>query len=296
MKVLIVGGSGLTGAQACLHLSAAGHDVTIMSRSLPKVECLQAFSHRQVDYIEDDVSVDTLKGFDWLVFAAGADIRQLPPGESEESFFTRANVEAIPRFFHRAREAGITRAVYIGTYYPQVVPERIETSAYVRSRHLAEQAVRALSNDTFCVCCLNAPFILGHVPGLNVPHLQALVDYAAGRLEGLPIVAPEGAVKHITSQSMAEAVEGALLRGECGKAYLVGDETLSWKDYLELFFRAAANPQQLLVSAEEHPLFPDIIMYAGRGATIDYEPDNGALAYGRDRVKATIAAVVEAYL
>ena len=296
MKVLIVGGSGLTGAQACLHLSAAGHDVTIMSRSLPKVECLQAFSHRQMDYIEDDVSVDTLKGFDWLVFAAGADIRQLPPGESEESFFTRANVEAIPRFFHRAREAGITRAVYIGTYYPQVVPERIETSAYVRSRHLADQAVRALSSDTFCVCCLNAPFILGHVPGLNVPHLQALVDYAAGRLEGLPIVAPEGAVNHITSQSMAEAVEGALLRGECGKAYLVGDETLSWKDYLELFFRAAANPQQLLVSAEEHPLFPDIIMYAGRGATIDYEPDNGTLAYGRDRVKATIAAVVEAYL
>ena len=32
MKVLVIGGSGLIGGEAALHMSALGHDVSIMSR------------------------------------------------------------------------------------------------------------------------------------------------------------------------------------------------------------------------------------------------------------------------
>jgi hypothetical protein len=93
-----------------------------------------------------------------------------------------------------------------------------------------------------------------------------LVDFAAGRLEGMPLVAPAGGVNHIASQSMSEAIHGALERGEGGKGYLVGDENLSWKAYLEMFFQSAGNPVDLPVSEDEHPLFPDMILYAGRNA------------------------------
>jgi nucleoside-diphosphate-sugar epimerase len=296
MKVLVVGGTGLTGGHAALHLRQLGHDVTLMARTKPQAACLQSFAFIAANYIEDDIPVEPLRGFDWLLFAAGSDLRQLPEGEGDESFFTRANVVAIPRFFDKARQAGIRRAVYIGSYYPQVAPETIETSPYVRSRHLSDEAVRGLNSDCFTVCSLNAPFILGHLEGLHVPHLDALVQYAAGRLEGLPVIAPAGGVNHISSQSMSEAIASAFERGEGGKAYLLGDENLSWKVYLELFCSAAGNPQDLKVSTAEHPVFPDILLYAGRNAVIRYEPDQTDIAYQRNAIKRCIAEVVEAYL
>lgn len=295
-KTLIVGGTGLTGAHAALHLRQSGHEVTLLSRSAPALECLRDFRHLAGNYVEDDFALDVLGNFDQMVFAAGADIRLLPPGEDDAAFFDRVNTRAIPRFFDRAREAGIARAVYIGTYYPQVTPEKIQTSPYVRSRYLADEGVRALNGDGFTVSSLNAPFILGHVPGLVLPHLEVLVQYAAGRLEGVPVVAPAGGVNHISSRSMSEAITAALLRGEGGRAYLVGDENLSWKAYLEMYFEAVGNPVDLAVSTEEHPLFPDIILYAGRNAVIDYEPDNGELDYSRHKVRETIEQLVAAYL
>jgi nucleoside-diphosphate-sugar epimerase len=296
MKTLIVGGTGLTGAHAALHLRAAGHCVTLLSRSVPQLECLRDFPHLTGNYVDNNASLEALREFDALVFAAGADIRQFPPGEDENAFYERVNTVAIPRFFERAKAAGIKRAVYIGTYYPQVVPERIRDNAYVRSRHLADEGLRALNSVSFNVCSLNAPFILGHVPGLSLPHLQALVQYAAGRLEGMPLVAPAGGVNHISSQSMSEAIAAALLHGEGGKAYLVGDQNLSWKAYLEMYFAAVGNPVDLPVSTNEHPLFPDIILYAGRNAVISYEPDNAELGYRRNNVRATVDELVKAYL
>ncbi|CAA0118096.1 Uncharacterised protein [Halioglobus japonicus] len=295
-KILIVGGTGLTGAHAALYLRNAGHTVTLQSRSAPALECLQDFDHLPGSYLDDSLSIEVLRGFDQLVFAAGADIRLLPPGEDEAVFFERVNTQAIPQFFQRAKDAGISRAVYIGTYYPQIVPERIEDSAYVRSRHLADEGLRALNCDTFTVCSLNAPFILGYVPGIELPHLQVLVQYAAGRLEGMPLVAPAGGVNHITSQSMSEAIAGALERGVGGRAYLVGDENLSWKEYLQMYFEAVGNPVDLEVSTDEHPLFPDIILYAGRNAVIRYEPEGSELGYSRNQVRASIDELVQAYL
>lgn len=295
MKILVVGGTGLSGAHASLFLRDQGHDITIMSRSKPQTPCLQDFKFMQGNYIEDDVATESLRGFDALLFAAGADIRQLPEGESPESFFERANTVAIPRFFQKAKDAGIAKAVYIGTYYPQVVPEKIDTDPYVRSRHLSDEALRAMNSADFTVCSLNAPFILGHVDGLVLPHVQALVMYAAGQMEGVPIFAPAGGVNHITSQSLSEAIAAAFEHGKGGKAYLVGDENLTWKEYLEMFCASAGNPLSLEVSTEEHPLFPDMIMYAGRGATVSYEPDLSDFSYSRNNVKACIDQVVQAY-
>jgi len=176
------------------------------------------------------------------------------------------------------------------------VPDRIAGSVYVRSRHLSDEAVRALSSTSFEVCSLNAPFILGYVPGIAVPHLEVLVQYAAGRLDGVPVLAPAGGVNHITCRSMSEAIAGALQRGQGGRAYLVGDENLSWKDYLEMYFDCAGKPTQLEVSAEEHPLFPDMMLYAGRNAVISYEPENGELGYSRGHVRTAIEELVRSYL
>ena len=113
MKVLVVGGTGLIGGEIALHLQENGHAVTIMSRQPSKVPTLAQLPFLQGKYIEDDMADGRPQGFDWLVFAA-ADIRNLPWDGSEplEAFYTRANDEAVPRFFAAAKQAGIRRAVH----------------------------------------------------------------------------------------------------------------------------------------------------------------------------------------
>ncbi len=296
MKILVVGGTGLIGGHAALYLKEQGHDVTIMARSKPKgTSALNELPFMAGNYVEDDFSNGELNGFDWLVFAAGNDIRHLPEGSDETEHYTKANVEAIPRFFEKAREAGISRTVYIGSFYPQVVPEKIETSVYVKSRFLADKAVRALSTPDFNVCSLNAPIVFGSLPGLSMPHFEALVQYAKGQIPGAPVFAPEGGTNFITVKSLSEAMLGALERGGSGKAYLVGDENLTWKAYLEEYFRCVGNETELETRDEEHPLFPDIILYAGRGSTVSYEPDaeeTALLGYSRNNVKQAIQEIV----
>ena len=280
MKVLVVGGTGLIGGEIALHLQENGHAVTIMSRQPSKVPKLAQLPFLQGNYIEDDVADGRLQGFDWLVFAAAADIRNLPRDGSvtPEAFYTRANDEAVPRFFAAAKQAGIRRAVYIGTFYPRVAPQQIGVCPYVTSRHNTDLAVRALGDDGFNVCSLDVPFVLGQIEGLEVPHIAALAEYARGNIPGLPLFAPKGGTNHISSHSLAQASLHALERGESGRAYLVGDENLSWKAYLELWCEAVGNPQDLEVREDDHPMFPNVIMFAGAGATVSYEPDAADLA------------------
>ncbi|MFW0759023.1 hypothetical protein ACN1C3_30635 [Pseudomonas sp. H11T01] len=51
---------------------------------------------------------------------------------------------------------------------------------YVRSRHLADEAVRALANADFKVCSINAPFVVGAVSGLKE---TALPGYVRGDIQ-----------------------------------------------------------------------------------------------------------------
>ena len=298
MKVLVVGGSGLIGGDIALYLQAQGHDATIMARNAPSTPSLAALPFMQGDYVNDSFDNEQLGGFDALVFAAAADIRALPMdgSVSPEAFYSEVNDRAVPRFFTAARDAGIARAVYIGTFYPQVAPERIGICPYVTSRHHTDTAVRALSGAAFNVCSLNAPFVLGHIDGLDIPHLGALVAYAKGQLGDLPVFAPPGGTNHISAHSISVATLAALEKGESGKAYLMGDENMSWKHYLELWFAAAGNPQELAVKEDEHPMFPSVIMFAGAGATVHYETDaSEQLGYPRQQISDLINQVVHSY-
>ena len=299
MKVLVVGGTGLIGGEIALYLRKNGHDVTLMSRTPTSVPALADMAFLQGDYINDDVSDGRLRGFDWLVFSAAADIRNLPQDGSvtPESFYTKANDEAVPRFFEAARDAGISRAVMVGTFYPQVAPQQIGVCPYVTSRHNTDVKVRALSNEHFNVCCLNAPFVLGRIEGLNVPYIDALAEYARGNIPGLPIFAPKGGTNHISARSLAQAALNALEKGESGKGYLIGDENYSWKEYLELWFEAVGNPLELELRDDDHPMFPNVIMFAGAGATVSYEPeaeDMAALDYERKQIQGLIREIVAA--
>lgn len=297
MNVLIVGGTGLIGGEIALHLKQQGHSVTLMARKPAQAPALAELPLIKADYINDQISSELLAQFDHLVFSATADIRNLPMDGSvtPEDFYTQANDIAVPKFFALAKQAGIKKAVLIGTFYPQVAPDKIGSCPYVTSRHNTCENVLALADDSFAVYALNAPFVLGHIDGLAVPHISALVEYAKGNIEGLPAFAPIGGTNHISSKSLAEATANCFVQGKSGTAYLVGDENLSWQQYLQLWFDAVGSEQELPVLEDEHPMFPHIIQFAGAGSTVSYEPSEATmqdLDYSRQQIKALVELVV----
>ncbi|PZX27025.1 Nucleoside-diphosphate-sugar epimerase [Cupriavidus phytorum] len=298
MKILIVGGTGMIGGHAALHLRRRGNDVTIAGRNRPVAGTpLGELDFLRCDYIANDLPAARLAAFDALVFAAGNDVRHVPPGGDEAAHWERANVEGVPRFFRTARDAGIRTAVLVGSFYPQAAPRLAEDNAYIRSRKLADEGVRVLATDDFRVNSVNAPFVVGTVPGLTVPMFKAYTEYARGSFAPMPDFAPPGGVNFISARSLSEAIEGALLRGENGKAYLVGDENLTFQDYFGAFFRAAGRPVPPVID-QEHPLLPDSALCFGRGNTLYYEPDaaeTALLGYRRRDILRTVSEIVAQY-
>ena len=268
MRILVVGGTGFVGGYTALYLRDKGYDVTIMGRSRPKgTSRLNELPWVRGHYYEDDFSDGRLEGFDGLMFCSGSDLGNYPGDGSisKEAFFERANIVGIPKFFEAAKRAGIPRSVYMSSFYPMVSPD--SEDPYVRSRLLGDEGARALSGPSFNVCSLGLPWILGYVSGFPVAHWTAFAKAAAGKLPGIFDFAPPGGANYMTCHSVAEAMEGGLLRGESGRAYIIGDENLSWKAFFELWCRAAGRPRDIPVRDDvEHPvIFREIINYVGGG-------------------------------
>jgi len=298
MKILVVGGTGMIGGHAALYLRSKGHQVSIAGRnSPPPATPLDGLDFLRCDYIANDLPRAALGRFEALVFAAGNDIRHIPAGADADAHWQGANAEGVPRFFAAARDAGVHHAINVGSFYPQALPALVESNPYVRSRKLADDGVRALASPTFRAISVNAPFVAGAVPGLVVGMFKAYTAYAEGKFAPMPEFAPPGGVNFISTTSLSEAIEGALNRGENGKAYLVGDQNLSFQDFFGAFFRAAGRPVPPVLN-QEHPMLPDSAIYFGRGNTLYYEPDaqeTALLGYRRNDVIRTVGEIVAQY-
>ena len=298
MKILVVGGTGALGGHAAAHLAEKGHDVSIAARSAPLPGTPMArLPFLQGDYVAGDFTPERLKSFDAIVFAAGNDPRHIPPSTDAQEHLNRANAEAVPAFMRAAREAGVKRVIQLGSFYPQAAPELEKNNFYIRSRRMACEGARAEARPGFDVISVNAPFMVGAVPGLPSMIFEPYVSWAEGKLP-IPVFAPAGGTNFMSFRSLSQAIEGALLRGEPSKAYLVGDENLSFADYFGLFFKAAGSAAKLEERDEAHPLLPDIAIPQGRGNWIRYEPDaaeTALLGYGRGDVANAVAEVVAQY-
>lgn len=296
MNILIVGGTGLLGGHAALYLHSLGHKVTIAARRpAPAATPMAQLPFVSIDFVAGNARKEDLQGFDAMVFAAGNDIRHVPPQADAPAHWLNANGEALPRFFALAREAGIRKAVLIGSFYPHVAPELAESDPYVRSRYLACTGARALAAPGFEVCSLNAPFMVGAVPGLPSPIFEAYTAYAQGKMGDMPIFGPTGGTNFMSAQSLSEAVAAALEHGESGQAYLVGDENLSFAEFFTLFFKSLGSDTVVPALDQSHPMLPDEVLSAGRGTPVRYEADP-RLQYRRGDVTRAVQEAVDQVL
>jgi len=299
MKILVVGGTGMIGGHAALRLQSLGHEVEIAARKpVAEGSSLIGFPFNSINYVEDAPDRELLSRFDAVVFAAGNDIRHLPEGADEDAHWHRANSQAVPRFLAVAKASGVRHAILIGSFYPQAASYLVSQNSYVASRLAADEGARALASDDFHVVVLNAPYVLGHVPGQDVPMYMALSLWALGRMPQIDRFSIAGGVNVISTDTLSDAIVGALKQGQNGKAYLIGDENLSFQEYFGLFFKAAGDDRPLEIRDQEHPLLPDMAILAGRGGTIYYEPDPAEVAelgYRRNDIARTVRMIVDAY-
>ncbi|NKR40412.1 NAD-dependent epimerase/dehydratase family protein [Prescottella equi] len=274
MKILIVGGTGMIGAHTALHLRDQGNDVTVAARNpLADDSPVRDFPVLLGDYTEQTFTVDVLAPFEAVVFAAGQDIRHMGRDVDEAEFWEKTQTGGVPRFAALAKDAGVSRFVQVGSYYHHLRPEYAETMPYVAARKAADEGARALADENFNVSTLNPPSILGAISGVSAKRYRKLFSWAAGNEPQIPDFAPAGGTNYMSAQSLAEAIWGALQNAESGRAYLIGDQNLTFAEYFQLLVDAAGGDRSIEERNEEHPLLPDSFIVQGRGNVIAYDTD-----------------------
>ncbi|KAB0267485.1 NAD-dependent epimerase/dehydratase family protein [Microvirga brassicacearum] len=296
MKILIVGGTGMIGGHAADFLAAQGNSITIAARRPPPSTVpMAAYPILLGDYTQGNFTEADLASFDAVLFAAGNDIRHLPKDMDEQEFWDRTQIEGVPRFVALAKRAGVRRVVQLGSYYHQVMPHLIAENAYVRARYGADEGARALATPDFNISTLNPPSIVGVIPGVPARRYETLTAWAKGQRPEIPDYAPAGGTNYMSVRSLCEAIWGALQHAEPGRAYLIGDANLSFRDFFQMIFDAAGSSRRLEERDQEHPLLPDAFIVPGRGKVLAYEPDpveTALLGYTRGDVRRAVNEVV----
>jgi dihydroflavonol-4-reductase len=238
--VFIVGGTGFLGMYAVREFLKKGWQVTALGLPpAPPPELLPPSVKLVIQDLEqapDDLLLELMSGHDALVFAAGMDDRVTPRRPAYPAFF-HANVEVPVHILTLARQAGIRKAVVLGSYFThfdRLWPELrlAERHAYIRSRVEQEQAVTAIPGLEVDV--LELPYIFGDPLGRK-PLWVPLVKY----LRAAPLVFyMHGGTACITARTVGQAIVGALEHDQAGACYPIGDENLHWPELLARLGRA----------------------------------------------------------
>lgn len=271
MQVIIVGGTGALGGAIGRSLLAAGHVVTLVGRHAPAALAPGArFVTCDVDAADDASLRETLAGHDGLVYALGPDDRT-PAPRPVEAWFMRHLADRTARIVTAARQAGVGRAVVLGSYFADCTerfPDLTTHHPYVRARLAQAQRAFAAGGSDLRVSVLGIPYVWTDDGGRPQ-------DWQATLYRGLPrlpvIGFPGGASTMATSTTVVDAAVAALGRGRHGVSYPVGDADLTWAEALGLAAdvlnpRAPRRPLPRVVGALLGPGMHLTLALRGKGS------------------------------
>lgn len=249
MKTFIIGGTGLLGSASAAELIRRGHAVrSVALPPLPKNAVLPAeleivFGNYLT--MSDEELLAQLQDCDSLVFAAGVDERiEFPKPVFEQ--YLKYNVAPVERLLRLGRQAGVKRAVIMGSYFCHFAkqwPELklAEHHPYIRARLLQEVTALTFNDQNMEVMVLELPYIFGTQPGRK-PVWTFLVEMIQG-MKGATYYT-KGGTTMVTVRQVAQAVAGALEQGKGGTCYPVGWYNMSWKEMLSIFHQNMGMPNR----------------------------------------------------
>lgn len=251
MKIFMIGGTGLLGSAAALKFIQESHQViTVALPPLPTDFNIPGLEIILGNYFQmtDETLLSYMSGCDGFVFAAGIDerIESKPP---IYELFKKYNIEPVDRLLKLAKQAGITQAVILGSYFAyfdRIRPELklSSTHPYIKSR--VEQARVALSHssDSFHVAVLELPYIFGIQKGRK-PVWTIIVERIIKMKKRTYY--PKGGTTMVTVNQVAEAIYGGITIHKGAKSYPIGYYNLSNRDFLSIIHEALGMPNKQVV-------------------------------------------------
>lgn len=260
MRILIIGGTGLLGYHATREFLAHGDVVTILA--LPPAPAPGLFPesveicYQNLESLSDEELGGVLRGMDAVVFAAGVDDRVTPKAPAYP-FFHSHNVVPVARLAKSCADVGVRKLVILGSYFAHFArqwPELELTNhhPYIRSRVEQTKAAVQAAGGRVQVVTLELPYIFGSMPG-RMPLWKPLVKYAAS---AFPLFYTRGGTTCVTVTQVAQAIRGAVVRGEGGVCYPIGGENLTWRELMGKIAAYAGKSKQVIT-------LPDGLVRAG---------------------------------
>ena len=261
MKVFILGGTGFIGTHAIRALLGKGHQVSTLT--LPPAPPKDLLPEEVTVYLgdfnklDDEEVLHRMAGCEGVIFAGGVDDRVTPKAPAYP-FFYRMNVLSSARFFRLALQAGVRRGILLSSYFAhfdRLWPE-LQLSKhhpYIRSRVEQEAAVLNAAGNGLDVMILQLPYIFGHLPG-RTPLWKPVLDYLHWPFPW--VFYTRGGSAMVGVDQVAEAMVGALERGKAGKRYLIGDENLTWQDWITRLLKISGGKKPVVI-------LPDFLVKLG---------------------------------
>jgi dihydroflavonol-4-reductase len=250
-RVVVIGGTGFLGYRAVKEFIYRRHGVTVIA--LPPLPEELSFPKdvniflANIDELDDGSIINILKGHDAIVFAAGADDRVIPKAPAYE-FFYQANVRSCKRIISLARQSGIKRGVILSSYFlyfDRVWPDEklSEYHPYIRSRkEQAQQSMDAAMPD-LQLMILELPYIFGSTPG-RTPLWKPLIKYINSPY---PLFYMKGGTNMIAVEHVGQAIAGAIETGRGGESYTIGDENLTWVEFIEKILNILGKKKKIII-------------------------------------------------
>lgn len=236
-RAIVLGGTGLLGAQAVLALVADGYEVTsVSSRTL----VLGDWYPTEVKQIQADLlAMDTaalaslLAGNDVVVHGFGPDDRTVPQAPAA-TFFGQQLVEITERVCAAAAEVGVGRVVVFGSYFTYF--DRTEPARRLAARHpyinarVQQLAVsQRFVSKKMSVAVLEIPYVFGTMPERDPLWFDVLVR----RIHPMRpwIFFPPGGTVMCSARFVGAMTAAVADVGRSGPIP-VGEENMSWTTLL----------------------------------------------------------------
>jgi len=183
---------------------------------------------------------------------------------------------------------------------------------YIRSRQEQEKQTLETALPDLELMILELPYIFGVAPGLT-PLWAPLIRYI--RLP-FPLFYTRGGTNMIAVKHVADAIVGAIEKGRARERYLIGDENISWTDFLNRLIQIMNLKKKVIIlpdfsarlfagtirffhtlQGRESGLDPvKFIKVQTKNTFFDPEPSRKVLGYGKGGLNQALEETVMACL
>jgi dihydroflavonol-4-reductase len=241
MKTLVTGATGFIGSSLVRELLKDGLQVKVLVRKNSDTRNIDGLDvERAYGDIRDKESVKSaLKGCDIFYQTAALYAFWAP----DSKVFYDINVEGTKIALSAALEQGMEKAVYTSTiaavgYYGADNPanEDVEFNLwdtgdhYTRSKYLGEVEAKKFCEKGLPLVILNPAVVIGVRDIKPTPSGKMIIDVVNRKMPGYI----DGGLNLVDVEDVARGHILAAQKGRIGERYILGNENLPIKDYLEL--------------------------------------------------------------